>query len=267
MAAGNFDVALRYVLGHEGGYINHPDDPGGPTNFGVTQRVYDSWRLREGQAKQSVRKITADEVAAIYRRQYWDAVCGDDLPSGVDYAVFDFAVNSGQARSARYLQKCIGANRDGIVGAETVSKASEMDEADLIASLCEARLKYVRGLKKYKTFGRGWERRIRGDIEGVQADDVGVLDRATGMAMAEPVIYEAPASACPGKAEGDKAATSAVGDMLKDPKVIATGLGAATTTAATVAKMPWENLLILGVVACVFGVVALQEWKRARVAE
>lgn len=263
MATDNFDVALRYVLGHEGGYVNHPKDPGGATNKGVTQAVYDNWRARQGQAKQSVRKITDAEVSAIYRRQYWDVVSADDLPSGVDYAVFDFAVNSGPARAARYLQKCIGAKRDGLVGSETIAKASERDEVDLIDQLCQERLKFVRGLKTYKTFGRGWERRIRGDVEGVQADDVGVLDRATDMAMDRPVM-SVPKTACPGKAEGEKAAGAVVGDLLKDPKVLASGAGAVATAATSVAKVPWENLLILGAVACVFGVVLLQEWKRKR---
>lgn len=266
MTAGNFDVALRYVLGHEGGYVNHPDDPGGATNKGVTQVVYDNWRSRQGLAKQSVRKISDDEVSAIYRRQYWDVIGGDDLPSGVDYAVFDFAVNSGPARAARYLQKCIGAARDGLVGSETIAKASERDECDLIDQLCQERLKFVRGLKTYKTFGRGWERRIRGDVEGVQADDVGVLDRATDMAMDRPVM-PVPKTACPGKAQGDKAAGSALADVVRDPKVIAAAGGAAATAATKVATIPWENLLIIGVVLCVFGVIALQSWKQARAAE
>lgn len=266
MAAGNFDVALRYVLGHEGGYVNHPKDPGGATNKGVTQAVYDNWRSRQGLAKQSVRKIADAEVSAIYKRQYWDVVGADDLPGGVDYAVFDFAVNSGPARAARYLQKCVGAKRDGLVGSETIAKSSERDEVDLIDQLCQERLKFVRGLKTYKTFGRGWERRIRGDVEGVQADDVGVLDRATDMALDKPVM-SVPKTACPGKAQGDKAAGAALGDVLKDPKTIAAGAGAVATAATSVAKIPWENLLILGVVACVFGVVALQSWKEVKFQE
>ena len=261
----NAHRAIPLILKHEGGYVNHPKDPGGATNKGVTQATYDNWRARSGLAKQSVRKITDAEVAEIYRVQYWDKIGGDDLPAGVDYAVFDFAVNSGPARAARYLQKCVGAARDGLVGNETISKAAELDEVDLIADLCRERLKFVRGLKTYKTFGRGWERRIRGDVEGVQADDVGVLDRATKLALDEPILA-APVTACPGKAEGDKAAGAVVSDMVKDPKVIAAAGGAIATAATKAAEIPWENLLILGVVACVFGVILLREWKDKRAA-
>ena len=97
----NFDLALRALLKLEGGYVNHPADPGGATNKGVTQAVYDDWRAARGLMKQSVRLIAPPEVSAIYRKQYWDAVSGDKLPSGLDYAVFDFAVNSGVNISAR----------------------------------------------------------------------------------------------------------------------------------------------------------------------
>src|SRR5690554_3243462 len=115
MARETFEPALALVLAHEGGYVDHPDDPGGATNKGITQRVYDAWRTSRGRHPRSVAAIRDEEVRAIYREQYWDAVRGDDLPAGIDYCTFDAAVNSGPAQAARWLQRAVGAAPDGIV--------------------------------------------------------------------------------------------------------------------------------------------------------
>lgn len=105
---GNFRELLPKVLVHEGGYVDDPQDPGGETNKGITHKTYDAWRKRQGQPTRSVKHITPEEVAEIYRQQYWNKIAGDDLPSGVDYAVFDFAVNSGPSRAAQFLQRAVG---------------------------------------------------------------------------------------------------------------------------------------------------------------
>lgn len=159
---GRFDRALAYVLVHEGGYVNHPRDPGGATNKGVTQAVYDDWRGRQGKAKRSVREIEADEVSAIYRRDYWDRVKGDELPSGLDYAVFDFAVNSGVNRAARFLQAVAGVAQDGAIGPATLSAAWAGDSSALINALCDKRLAFLKGLPTWSTFGKGWSARVAG---------------------------------------------------------------------------------------------------------
>lgn len=156
----NLEIALKHVLQHEGGYVNHPKDPGGATNRGVTQRVYDAYRDRQGEKRRSVRAITADEVADIYKRQYWDAIRGDDLPSGLDYAVFDYAVNSGPRRAAQDLQRELGVAVDGIIGQVTLSKAEKADVYALIDSLCARRMRFLRGLKHWPTFKNGWTRRV-----------------------------------------------------------------------------------------------------------
>lgn len=91
----NFDASLAAVLQHEGGWSNDPHDPGGATNRGVTQGTYDLWRVDHQLPKRSVKHITPAEVMAVYKKRYWDAVRGDEMPSGVDYCLFDFAVNSG----------------------------------------------------------------------------------------------------------------------------------------------------------------------------
>lgn len=174
----NIEMAMEWMLAHEGGYVNHPADPGGATNRGVTQRVYDMYRRRQKQSPRSVRAITPDEVAEIYKAQYWDAVRGDELPSGVDYAVFDYAVNSGPKRAVMELQRVVGAGVDGIIGMETLGKAQEMDPFDLIEALCTRRMAFLRSLKHWKTFGRGWTARVMGVKDGFQQDDIGVIDRA-----------------------------------------------------------------------------------------
>lgn len=118
----NFQTALALVLKHEGGYVNHPSDPGGHTNKGVTLANYRRY-VKPGGTVADLKAISDQEVATVYRRFYWDAVKGDDLPAGVDYAVFDFAVNSGPRRSAEFLQRTLGAAQDGKIGPKTLAAA------------------------------------------------------------------------------------------------------------------------------------------------
>ena len=198
----NLEIALKWVLAHEGGYVNHPKDPGGATNMGVTQAVYDGYRKRNGLSSRSVRAITPDEVAYIYKRQYWDAVKADDLPAGVDYAVFDYAVNSGPKRAAMDLQRVVGVTRDGVVGQITLAAVSQMDPFDLIERLCNRRMQFLRGLKHWGTFGRGWTARVMGVKDGAQSDDIGVIDRAMVLARNDDLTPLAPpVSVGSGKAE------------------------------------------------------------------
>lgn len=154
----NFDKCLSLVLVHEGGYVNHPRDPGGATNRGVTQAVYDAYRKTRGRGQQSVKFITDDEVKAIYRFQYWDRVQGDLLPAGLDYAVFDFAVNSGVGRASKYLQAVVGTPQDGVIGARTLAAIQSPKNA--INALCDRRMSFLRNLRTFLTFGKGWTRRV-----------------------------------------------------------------------------------------------------------
>ena len=120
MAHRNYDKCLETILHHEGGYVNHPKDPGGETNLGVTKRVYEEW----GGTK-SMRDLTVKDVAPIYRKNYWDRVKGDDLPNGLDLCVFDFGVNAGTGRTAKYLQKMVGTTVDGGIGPNTIRCVNE----------------------------------------------------------------------------------------------------------------------------------------------
>ncbi|WP_108459215.1 glycoside hydrolase family 108 protein [Devosia naphthalenivorans] len=160
-----FDRALPHVLVHEGGKVDHPKDPGGRTNKGVTQRVYNAWRGKSHLPMRDVYLIDDLEVAAIYRFQYWEAVMGDRLPEGVGYVVFDGAVNSGPKQSIKWLQRALGSlytgKVDGVMGTITldaVSATNDMDE--LIARVIDRRDAFLRALKTWPTFGKGWSRRI-----------------------------------------------------------------------------------------------------------
>ena len=156
----NYKSALAAVLKFEGGYSNHPNDPGGPTMKGVTQRVYDAWRQKHGLATQSVRSISDDEIEAIYRRDYWDRIHGDDLPSGLDGAVFDYAVNSGPSRAIKDLQRTLGVPADGIIGPQTLAAANANPKA--CGEYCDRRLRFMQGLGIWATFGKGWGARVAG---------------------------------------------------------------------------------------------------------
>ena len=152
----NYAQALKQVLKYEGGYVDHPKDPGGPTNKGVTQAVYDNWRKSQTLSIQSVRAIADSEVAAIYKNLYWDRVSGDLLPSGVDFAVFDFAVNSGVSRAAKTLQAVVGVTQDGVIGPATI----QATKTYVAMTVTNKRLAFMQSLSIWSTFGKGWSARI-----------------------------------------------------------------------------------------------------------
>ena len=191
----NYLIIQPWVLAYEGGFVNHPKDPGGATNQGVTQRTYDAYRRRIGHATQSVRLIDNVERDTIYRVQYWDAIKGDDLPSGVDAAVYDFAVNSGPSRAAKYLQRIVGVKQDGVIGLQTLDAVARMDSTQLIGQLCVDRMAFLRVARNPKTgallwpdFGTGWTRRVMGNADGAQDSDTGIIDRATRLARGSHLI-------------------------------------------------------------------------------
>lgn len=160
MASANFDRSLAQVLVHEGGYVNHPKDPGGATNKGVTQATYDQFRRRHGQIAQSVKLITSREVGTIYKVNYWDKVRGDETPPGIDFATFDYGVNSGPSRSIKDLQRALNVPADGVFGPKTMGAVLKANTREVIKKLCARRLSFVQSLKIWSTFGRGWARRI-----------------------------------------------------------------------------------------------------------
>ncbi|TIO15659.1 MAG: hypothetical protein E5X86_19930 [Mesorhizobium sp.] len=155
----NFDRALSLVLKHEGGYVNHPRDPGGATNKGITIATFRRYVNAKG-TPEDLKRITTAQAGIVYRRQYWDAIRGDELPDGVDYAVFDFAVNSGPSRAAKYLQAILGTVQDGRIGPATIAASKAKPAGVVIDALCDARLSFLKRLKTWGTFGKGWSARV-----------------------------------------------------------------------------------------------------------
>jgi lysozyme family protein len=155
----NFRRALALMLRHEGGYVHHPKDPGGATNKGVTLATFRRYVKPNGTAA-DLKRITDAEVAKVYKEHYWDAVSGDALPDGVDYAVFDYAVNSGPSRSIRALQRAADVIADGKVGPATMIAVMRHDPAQLINEICDGRMAFLKSLNTWPTFGKGWSRRV-----------------------------------------------------------------------------------------------------------
>jgi lysozyme family protein len=161
MTATGFSAAYERVRVYEGGNVDDPKDPGGRTSRGITQRVYSAWRASQGKPSRDVWQATDAEVKAIYRRQYWDAVSGDELPAGVDLVVFDGAVNSGPKQSIKWLQAALGVQADGVLGTVTLAAAVDAaDKAALIAKIGERRMAFLHHLSTFARFGNGWSARV-----------------------------------------------------------------------------------------------------------
>ena len=151
----NFVESLHHVLKSEGGFVNHPDDPGGITNKGITARTYTNF-LGRPVDEQMMRDIPDNHVEEIYKELYWEVIQGDDLPSGIDLCVFDFGVNAGPVRSAKMLQSCVSATEDGVIGPKTLALVANQDTQDLIKLFSVKREEYYKSLSHFKTFGKGW---------------------------------------------------------------------------------------------------------------
>ena len=257
MAKDNFPQALRLVLADEGGVSNHPADRGGLTNKGITQATYDAWRELHGRPSRSVRAIEHAEVDAIYREQFANKILFDKLPLGLDYALFDFAVNSGVSRAVRFLQRILKVRADGTLAARTLAALAEADIERVITSLCEERLRFLKRLKTWKHFGKGWEKRV---------------NRAEKNALAmiagrETVAATEPDGAALGLGQQKLSATVA------DNKAAAVGLmGAAGTALEQAADVKFSLLSVFDSIpswvwlALVAGLFAYIIWSKHRVA-
>lgn len=231
MATENFERALAAVLKHEGGYVNHPRDPGGATNFGVIQRTYDAYRRRKGWSPRSVKSITQDEVRGIYREQYWNAIRGDQLPAGIDFVVFDGAVNSGPSQAVKWLQRAIAgyAGRiDGMVGAQTLAALDAAANHDQVIALAIGRrLAFLQALGHWPTFQKGWSSRVA---------QVKAVGQAWAMGDVGPEVEFVPGGNA--KATIDQATTA----PTKAPADVATGGGIATGGAGGALQQAQETL-------------------------
>jgi len=249
MAAANFSECLRRLLAHEGGYANHPSDPGGPTNFGITISDYRRY-VNPNAAASDVKAMHADVAKAIYRTHYWDALRCDDLPAGIDASIFDYGVNSGVGRSGKVLRRVLGLPAsDYRVTAEVLAALAKRDARAIINAVNDERMRFLKSLKTWPTFGAGWSRRVR---------EV----RAFSLSLAAsrlPTSVHVPSDASPPRARaqsrhGGAAATTAAG------AVIAAG-GAASTQAVQSRDAAW---IVIGAVMLALTLWFALRWWRKR---
>src|SRR5262249_29061146 len=197
-----FDAALRFVLRWEGGFVDHPNDPGGRTNKGVTQRVYDGWRTRQGQSSRDVRLIEDSEVGSIYAGDYWVPPRCDLLETPLDLVQFDTAVNMGVGRAVRFLQASVGCKVDGDFGPGTEGGVAQWDPGKVLAAYCDRREAFYRNLAqnnpKLAVFLKGWLNRLN-----ALRREVGL----PGFERAEPIDF------------GDAGYIARVPDIGEDPNV------------------------------------------------
>jgi lysozyme family protein len=155
-----FDVAFDRLMGFEGGYSNHPDDPGRATRWGITQRV----AVRSGY-RGDMRDFPRDAAKAIYRRSYWDAIRAEELPAKLRFHVFDAAVNSGVVQAVKWLQRAVGVGDDGVLGPMTLDAVNRSDPATVAAVMTGERLDLMTSLPAWGSFGKGWVRRVAANLK------------------------------------------------------------------------------------------------------
>ena len=155
----NFPQCFALVLKNEGGYVDNEKDPGGATNLGCTKATWEAW-VGHSVTKDDIKALMPKDVMPLYKAKYWDTINGDNLPEGVDYAVFDFAINSGPSRAAKALQSVLNTNPDGQIGPTTLRALEEANPRQIATAICEARLAFLQSLSTYGTFGKGWSRRV-----------------------------------------------------------------------------------------------------------
>lgn len=260
----NFDTIHAWVLANEGGYVDHPRDPGGATNLGITQRVYDGWRRGRGAEARSVCLITRAEARDIYRTQYWDKVWGDRLPAGLDYCVYDFAVHSGPRRAVLFLQQELGCRKDGVLGNETFGAVMACaDVRGVIVRLCYARLNWLKMLSTWKVFGRGFKNRIMGDKGFAGSNRRGVLPRSLDLFDGDTRFQQEDNNEPTGKGdEGDTRPVERIREGLTFEnigKIVGGAVGPALLAAAQ-QEGPLQYALAAAVVLAA-GLAAFAAWK------
>jgi len=220
----NLDECLTLIFGSEGGYVNHPKDPGGATKYGITAATLGAHRgLGRAATPNEVKALSLAEATRILEAQYARSIRFDDLPAGIDYAVLDFAVNSGPAQAAKTLQRALGVNPDGVIGERTIEAIMNRQQPTLINLYCDERLVFLKKLKTWSTFGKGWSRRV----SEVRA---GAIKMSRGSSVLTPVTAG-------GTAKALSADTKASATSGGKGSIVAT-IGVATTTvSATTDKL------------------------------
>ena len=260
MARENLDDSLELMFGHEGGYVNVATDKGGPTKFGITHRTLAAHRGVPRVSAEQVRAMNIAEARDIYIESYWSQSGADQLPAGLDYAVFDFGVNSGPPTAVKRLQKIVGTAQDGWVGPETVRAVAAYPGGlqQLIRDYCDERMRYLRSLKHGKTGfpvnGRGWTIRVTGiDPEGKWKSVPGVVGNALAMARYQPTKATTNAPSIVTE-EGSAKATPPEPNAWTKPDVLLPVAGAAATGAGTVLTSgmdPIKLALAIGIIVII----------------
>ena len=155
----NWDNSFKLMLKSEGGFVNHPSDPGGMTNLGVTKATWENW-VGRGSDEAEMRGLTPEKVEPMYKNKFWDAVRGDELKVGIDYLMFDFAVNAGAGRAIKTLQTAIGVPDDGGFGPVTMASMKSYEPVKLIERFSQAKEDFYRSLNTFDVFGKGWLNRV-----------------------------------------------------------------------------------------------------------
>lgn len=151
-----FDDAFALLIGHEGGYVDDPNDPGGETKFGISKRAY---------PREDIPNLTLERAKELYRRDYWGPAACDAVPDCIKFDLFDTAVNSGPKQAIRLMQRVLGVVDDGIVGPRTLMAAQSMPPARLVAWFNAERLEFMVTLNNWRHHGGGWARRIAANIK------------------------------------------------------------------------------------------------------
>lgn len=262
MARETLPQALALMFGHEGGYANNPKDPGGPTKYGITHRTLASHRGVKSVTAAQVKALTLAEAEQIYRKSYWTQSGGDMLPAGLDYAVFDFGVNSGPSRAVKSLQKVVGVAQDGIVGGQTLAAVDRYPGGvpALVRDYCDERMRFLRGLKTWGSFGRGWTIRVTGkDPKGEWKPELGVVGNALRLAANKQPVETAKVEPA-GKA--NPADRSVVDIVKEEPTLLVSLLTALGSFAAGAGPIQWA-LAAAVVVGVGYGLWRLVKRERA----
>lgn len=247
MTASSYDMALARVLKHEGGYTNHPSDPGGPTNFGITIHDYRRY-IKSGGTAADVRNMKLSDAAKIYRARYWDTLRCDELPAGLDYAVFDYGVNSGTGRAAKVMARLLGQNAGAAVTDALLAAIRTAGPQTLIARLCDERLAFLKSLKTWPVFGAGWGRRV-------------AEVRRDALAMAKGAVNPVTAAPANGKGKVPEPKLARAGSAAAS---VAAGAGAAQVAHGSGLSFPVSLALVAFGVALAFACWLGWNWWRAR---
>lgn len=252
MAASTYDEALRRLLAHEGGYTNHPSDPGGPTNFGITISDYRKY-VKPNATAADIRAMKLDEAKAIYRTKYWAAQRCDELPAGIDYSIFDYGVNSGIGRSGRVLRRVIGLpDNSSEVTDQVLDAVAKRDAKAIIVAINDERLRFLKSLKTWPVFGNGWARRVA----EVRSFSLNLADHPIAATAKLPV----PSQAAPAKG---------VVPVPKSLQKVATATpvaagGAAAKALHDAGHDPWTIVAAVGGLVLIAGIgwVAFHYWQQ-----